>query len=131
MGRFRCSLLDLVLLVAAVGVGLQTWREYGGRFAEELVYATFLGLLAITSLGVIVRKPLRRPIFVGFAAYAWIYLILGLLIADVEDLQVSSWIGMGYGAMVGVVVRWITPGGPFGPPHEAKRDEIVEHRPIG
>ena len=56
----RFKLLDLVLLVAAVAAGIHIWNQYINNFSDELVFATYLGLLWIATIGTLARHVERR-----------------------------------------------------------------------
>jgi hypothetical protein len=115
MGHPRFRVIDLVLLVMASAIGTHVWREYNYSFGEDLVFATYLGLLSTAALGLWTRGVAPRPFFAGYAAFAMLYLVLGLWFGFVAGFGAKCEIGMGYGFMAGVAARWVMAGGPLGP----------------
>jgi hypothetical protein len=109
----RVRIFDLVLLIAAVGIGVFLWRD-AFIFWEYQAFAGYLGLLSTAALGLWPRNVPTRPFFVGYLSLVTLYFVFVLRLGFANNTYPLYGIGMGYGFMAGVAARWVMPGGPLG-----------------
>lgn len=77
----RISIAGLIGLIAFIGLGLACLLYASSSWAGIAGAAYFAGL-AIAPLGIAYRRGPRRAFWAGFAAWAWIYLLIDAIPAE-------------------------------------------------